>query len=165
VPVYPTMNSLPQRKYPVHTPVNADGNKPPIVFVTVCAAHRRPILAVPGAARILREAWERAGHWRVGRYVIMPDHLHLFCAPVGDDALPLQRWVAFWKAYVTRHWRQADNDALWQRDFWDRRLRTDESYAQKWEYVRHNPVRHKLVRRAEDWPYTGEMSVLDWYTP
>jgi hypothetical protein len=35
----------------------------------------------------------------------------------------------------------------WQTDHWDRRLRSDESYAEKWEYVRCNAVRHGLVAR------------------
>ena len=31
------------------------------------------------------------------------------------------------------------NPSLFQRDCWDRQLRTGESYSQKWEYVRNNP--------------------------
>ena len=45
---------------------------------------------------------------------------------------------------------------------WDRRLRDSDSYEEKWEYIRNNPVRHKLVTRAEDWPYQGELNVLKW---
>ena len=37
------------------------------------------------------------------------------------------------------------------------RLRDGESYAQKWQYVRENPVRAKLVARSEDWPYFGRV--------
>jgi REP element-mobilizing transposase RayT len=38
----------------------------------------------------------------------------------------------------------------WQSDFWDRTLRSDESYAEKWEYVRLNPVRHGLASSADE---------------
>ena len=55
------------------------------------------------------------------------------------------------------------NPPLWQRDCWDRQLRTGESYAQKWEYVRNNPVRKGLVANADDWPYQGELNVLEWH--
>jgi len=41
--------------------------------------------------------------------------------------------------------------------FFDHLLRNDESYAQKWEYVRENPVRAGLVHCSEDWPYQGEI--------
>ena len=51
--------------------------------------------------------------------------------------------------------------ALWQPGFFDHLLRGDESYAEKWEYVRGNPVRHGLVRCAEHWKYQGEVVWID----
>ena len=50
----------------------------------------------------------------------------------------------------------------WQVGKWDTRLRRSESYHDKWEYVRHNPVRKGLVTRAEDWPYQGMLNELRW---
>jgi len=39
---------------------------------------------------------------------------------------------------------------VWQRGFFDHLLRSDESYAEKWNYVRENPVRAGLAQSAED---------------
>jgi putative transposase len=50
---------------------------------------------------------------------------------------------------------------LWQPGFFDHALRNDESYIQKWEYVRENPVRGGLVSLADDWPYQGEFVFID----
>jgi REP element-mobilizing transposase RayT len=50
---------------------------------------------------------------------------------------------------------------IWQRRFFDHVLRNEESYAQKWEYVRENPVRAGLVANADDWPYAGEIITID----
>ena len=50
---------------------------------------------------------------------------------------------------------------LWQPGFFDHVLRNDESYSQKWEYVRQNPVCAQLVARAGEWPYQGEFVVID----
>ena len=44
-------------------------------------------------------------------------------------------------------------DGAFQPGGFHHRLRDAESYAQKWQYVRENPVRQGLVERAEDWPY------------
>jgi hypothetical protein len=44
---------------------------------------------------------------------------------------------------------------IWQADYFDRYLRSSESYSQKWDYVEQNPVRAGLVERFEDWPYRG----------
>jgi len=46
----------------------------------------------------------------------------------------------------------------WRRGFFDRLIRNSESYVQKWEYVRENPVRAGLVSRSEDWPFQGKNS-------
>ena len=50
---------------------------------------------------------------------------------------------------------------LWQPGFFDHVLRNDESYSQKWEYMRENPVRAGLVPRADDWQYQGELVFID----
>jgi putative transposase len=39
-------------------------------------------------------------------------------------------------------------------------LRSAESYSQKWNYVRENPVRARLVGSADAWPYAGEIAVI-----
>jgi putative transposase len=93
----------------------------------------------------------------------MPDHIHLFCAPAIAPAMPLKKWIEFWRNKVTREWTNRKEVPIWQRDFWDTQLRRAESYSAKWEYVGNNPVRHGLVRRADDWPYQGELNVLEWH--
>ena len=50
---------------------------------------------------------------------------------------------------------------LWRPGFFDHVLRNNESYSQKWEYVRENPVRAELVVRADEWPYRGQLVVID----
>jgi len=41
----------------------------------------------------------------------------------------------------------------WQRNFFNHRLRHDESKREKFEYIRQNPVRAGLIRAADEWPY------------
>ena len=45
----------------------------------------------------------------------------------------------------------------WQAGYFDHVLRNDESEMEKWNYVLMNPVRARLVERAEDWPYGNEI--------
>jgi putative transposase len=119
----------------------------------------------PEIHQLILETWRKADHWLVGRYVIMPNHLHFFCAPVHVPITPLRRWMEFWRAGVTRRWPHAVGKPIWQKDFFDRQLRGGESYRQKWLYVLENPVKASLVMRWEDWPYQGEMNVLQWHEP
>jgi REP element-mobilizing transposase RayT len=150
------------RKHPVHQPVHERHNISIIIFLTVCTKNRKPILANDKAHSILREAWNTADEWLVGRYIIMPDHVHLFCAPGKFPPQLLQRWVNFWKSYVARHWPDRKETPIWQRHFWDTQLRRGENYEAKWDYVVENPVRAGLVSRSQDWPYQGELHVLPW---
>lgn len=147
----------------MHHPVVESGNRSIIVFVTVCAAGREPVLANQSAHRSLQMAFSRADHWIVGRYVVMPDHVHLFCAPGTWPAEPLSKWVGYWKRLFTLDIREQLKDFRWQPNFWDTQLRTGESYSEKWAYVSQNPVRAGLVEIADDWLYSGELNQLDWH--
>ena len=196
-------------------------NRSVILFVTVIVDQRLPVLANDLAHACTRKAWQTVCGWIVGRYVIMPDHLHFFCSPATFPPEDFHRWVRRWKAQVSRtfpmclrvgwartsvsmapqrersrlsrpdDWaatsaappavagiaaRAATSAAppavavvpkrfrpLFQPDCWDRQLRSGESYSQKWQYVRNNPVRKGLVANADDWPYQGEMNVLQWH--
>jgi len=219
----------PSRKHPAHPPVVETFNRSIIVYVTVCTKDRRPVLANAVMHELLCRAWDGAGHWRVGRYVVMPDHIHFFCAPGTYPPTSVKKWVEYWKGNIARALKghgplaeygrggtrpstwdvsrddgrggtrpsrrnELTNDAqggtrpviaesatggtastpsgsvpsmwpdpLWQRDCWDTQLRRGENYHEKWEYVRLNPVRANLCEFPDDWPYQGEMNVLQWH--
>ena len=92
----------------------------------------------------------------VGRFVIMPDHIHLFVAfpPEGPR---LAQWVKALKTVLGKVLLQNGlPKPHWQEGFYDHVLRNSESYSQKWDYVRFNPVRAGLVENPEDWPWQGE---------
>jgi REP element-mobilizing transposase RayT len=136
----------------------------PIYFITTCTLLRKPILASKQVAAILSKEWRDARNrhgWAIGRYVIMPDHVHFFCAP-QHDAKPLSIFIGFWKEWTSKDVKSGErlSSSLWQEEFFDHVLRSPESYGEKWNYVRENPVRAGLVANADDWPWQGEIEVL-----
>jgi len=141
----------------------------PIYYITTCVRNRTSVLAQDEAAQILVEEWRaaRCRHgWAVGRYVIMPDHVHFFCrSEIG--AQTLSDFVGNWKSWTRRAINALSQPrstpaatTLWQREFFDHVLRSNESYAEKWNYVWENPVRAGLVKSADDWSYSGEIEML-----
>ena len=131
----------------------------PVYFITACTEKRRLLLADTGTHDVFCEYCHRARDRGVlvGRYVLMPDHLHLFvCIPPG--AVGLSMWMKSLKNTLSKHWRGNGIEAPhWQKGFFDHLIRSNESHAEKWKYVQDNPVRAGLVAEARDWPYAGSI--------
>jgi putative transposase len=134
--------------------------QPTMVFVTLCSRKRKSHLANDSVHNALVESWRAATAWLVGLYLIMPDHVHFFCAPNNEDH-EIESWISFWKRRLRRQLRTAE--ALFQAHSFHHRLRRDESYSEKWDYVRMNPVRAGLVTDPDHWPYQGILNKLSWW--
>jgi putative transposase len=137
-------------------------DRPTILFLTVCTLHRTATLAQQTYHDALVQAWTEADAWLVGAYMIMPDHIHLFCAPKNDE-IAIEQWIAFWKRQFRR--KCGPTAPRFQSRGFHHRLRLDENYHQKWDYMRSNPVRAGLVKNTDDWEYQGILEHLSWYGP
>jgi REP element-mobilizing transposase RayT len=115
------------RRHPPHYTIVDLDNRSNILLLTVCTKNREPLLAESWVWELLVNAWGPTDHWKVGKYVVLPDHLHLFCSPMMEGRLSLARWVASWKSLISRNWRFPRQGPLWQRSFWDRQIRSGES--------------------------------------
>jgi putative transposase len=90
--------------------------------------------------------YQNAGKWQVTVALLMPNHVHMILS--FPEELSFKQVVRNWKRWVSR------NCGIdWQDDFFDHRIRTDESLNEKALYVLHNPVRAGLVERWQDWPH------------
>jgi putative transposase len=130
-----------------------------IVLLTVTTEKRIPWLATAESQRFLQETWKEAQAWLVGDYLLMPDHLHAFCAP-RDFSFSIEEWITFWKRDFRR--RHGRKEWCFQARGWHHRLRNGEEHSTKWLYVQENPIRKGLVKRIEDWPYKGTVHYLRW---
>ena len=144
---------------------------PPLYFVTFCTADRHPTLAFPEVHHAFTEYSGQAlakASVAVGRYVIMPDHIHLFVR--GPEGFILGNWIRGLKWVLSKGIRRVGTPApqqagqkepVWQTGFFDHIIRHSESYREKWAYVAENPVRAGLVKIADEWPYQGEVTIID----
>ncbi len=126
-----------------------------IYFITLCAVPRGVnTLACDTVAPSL---WQNVcfcherGDWFPLLFLVMPDHVHgLFSFPPEGE---MRQSVNAWKKF-TAHALSVE----WQRDFFDHRLRSDESFEEKAAYIGENPVRASLCETAEAWPYVWRMN-------
>jgi putative transposase len=133
-------------------------------FVTFNTHGRFPLLARCEIHDVFRTFAARAEEHdvAVGRYVIMPDHIHLFAA-LPPTGITLSRWIQALRSVLGKELlRLGFQKPHWQEGFFDHLLRSSESYAEKWEYVRMNPVRAGLCGRPEDWAYQGEILRIEY---
>jgi len=82
--------------------------------------------------------------WHMKVLLLMPDHLHMLVGIPGEANL--SNLVRDFKRITTRI-----TGIQWRRNFFDHRLRHDESEAEKFEYICQNPVRAGLATAADEW--------------
>jgi putative transposase len=95
--------------------------------------------------------------------VVLPDHLHAILTLPKDDADFSGRWrrmkSLFSRYVVTAGTPLARNGkgeyALWQRRFWEHTIRDERDFGRHVNYIHYNPVKHGLVLRVGDWPYSS----------
>jgi putative transposase len=95
--------------------------------------------------------------------VILPEHLHcIWQLPPGDDAYPTRwrliksrfsRWLEPGERRTESRLHKGER-GIWQRRYWEHLIRDEQDYARHVDYIHYNPVKHGLVARAKDWPYS-----------
>lgn len=88
--------------------------------------------------------------------VVMLDHVHLLLTPrevkKGEWhslASILHSLKSFTGNMVNR--LLSRRGPLWQSDYFNRIVRDDAEFLEKWNYIRNNPIRRELCKRPEDW--------------
>jgi len=96
--------------------------------------------------------------------VVLPEHLHaVWTLPPDDQDYP-RRWMLI-KAGFSRQISHGERRScsrmskgergIWQRRYWEHCIRDEDDFARHVEYIHFNPVKHGLVSRASDWPYSS----------
>jgi len=105
---------------------------------------------------------KRIHPFKIIAMVVLPDHLHAMWDLPENDANFSLRWrcikISFAaqikKCGITVKKNQYNENLLWQRRFWEHAIRNEKDYEQHVNYIHYNPVKHNLVKRVSDWPYS-----------
>jgi len=116
-----------------------------------------------GRALFAKERWARLFldtlyHYRgtaylLHEFVVMPDHFHALITPSGS----LERAVQFIKGGFSHRAKVelGSNMEVWQKGFSDHRIRDCADHQRHAAYIRENPVRKRLCKRPEEYPYSS----------
>jgi putative transposase len=137
-----------------------------IYFFTVTLADRTSDLLVRyvDLLRNVYRATEQRYPFETIAICILPDHLHaIWSLPDGDADFPV-RWNLIKRGFSRKlpaspsrsasKVRQRDK-GIWQRRYWEHAIRDEGDLERHLDYVHFNPVKHGLVTRVRDWPYSS----------
>ena len=88
-------------------------------------------------------------------YVVMPDHVHIIMKPLFGKKL--HEIMKSLKGSTAYQFNKILNRAgkFWQTENFDHLIRDGINLREKWEYIRQNPVKAKLVNEAESYPFSS----------
>jgi putative transposase len=125
-------------------------NDPSFFLITICCVPRQiNQLCRKGVGEAVLDTvlfYHQHLKWNCLLFLLMPDHAHGIIAFPREPGI--KQTVTAWKGYNHRF-----HGIVWQRDFFDHRLREQSLLEEKISYVLQNPVRAGLCVRPEDWPY------------
>jgi putative transposase len=137
-------------------------------FFTVVTFERQKILCDPINVSLLKDAFahvRKSLPFVIDAFVLLPDHMHcIWSLPEEESDFP-ERWRLI-KSYFSRRYgnensrevsvsRQSKKEReIWQRRFWEHRIRSQEDFNRHIEYIHYNPLKHGYVKDLRDWPYS-----------
>ena len=129
-------------------------------FFTLVTAGRRSLFSDETARRHLRAALrtEQAEHpFDLLAIALLPEHVHcIWKLPEGDSDFSLrwsrikrrftQQWIAAGggEAAISKTRRDRRERGVWQKRFWEHRIRDEEDMMRHVNYIHYNPVKHGL---------------------
>ncbi|WP_435946499.1 REP-associated tyrosine transposase [Dryocola sp. BD586] len=124
-------------------------------FFTVNLFHRHSDLLTRHLAE-LRQAIQKVklrSPFRINAWVVLPDHMHcIWTLPAGDSDYSA-RWREIKKSF-TKSLHYAARP-VWQKRFWEHCIRDEQDYAAHMNYLYINPLKHGLVDKVSDWPFSS----------
>lgn len=130
-------------------------------FVTICCERKTELFKnskiVEICVRILEETAKKE-QFRIWAYCFMPDHLHML-AEGANDKSNFRRFISVLKqktGYIL--WTQMKTK-LWQENYYEHILRKEEDTLTVVKYILNNPVRKGILRRYNEYPYSGSFEL------
>jgi putative transposase len=99
--------------------------------------------------------------WQLYASVVMPDHVHVLAQPLNqptEGIFSLAEILHSIKRFSARKINQGRGfeGSLWQDERFDRIVRDEAEFLEKWQYIRNNPVKAALAIVPEEYPWLYE---------
>lgn len=119
--------------------------------------HGSRILAEPRIAQIVQDCLLHGDgeRYALAAWCVMPTHVHVVAEQFEGTALSdvVQKWKSVSAHAINKHVGRSGR--LWQPEFFDRFMRSEQQLEWTVAYVENNPVAAGLVGLPEDWRYSS----------
>jgi putative transposase len=127
-----------------------------IYFITAFTAQRAPLFRKDRMAQLFVEVlfhYRDHRNYLLHEFVLMPEHFHLLISPT----LSLERSLQLIKGGFSYRAKKELGFAgqIWEKSFYDRRVRGVEDCYNFKQYIRQNPIEEGLVALLADYPYSS----------
>ena len=134
-------------------------------FFTVAIANRESDLLIREIDRFREAVRYVCGEWpfHINAWVVLPEHMHAVWTLPEDDYDFSTRWRLIKSHFsrglprregISRSRIKKGERGIWQRRFWEHRIRDEQDFRRHLDYVHFNPVKHGHVERVADWPFS-----------
>lgn len=126
-------------------------------IVTGSTLNKQLLFKSPDELNLLQTTlFQLADHynWRLEAWAIFPNHYH-FIAHSPNDPATLCRFITHFHAISARELNLIQNQpgrTVWYQ-YWDTHLTYHKSYLARLNYVMQNPVKHRIVHNAQEYPW------------
>jgi REP element-mobilizing transposase RayT len=137
------------------------------IFITFTTDHRWQLPTQARDIVLERCLKENGSKFDLHAAVVMPDHTHLLLSPLRNPDgwnFSLPQIMHAIKGVSARRINQLldRHGPVWQEEFFDHVLRSNDSLDEKTDYIFRNPVRAGLVKTASEyrWMWRGKMPII-----
>jgi len=127
-----------------------------VYFITASTFQRLSLFRKEPMARLFVEVlfhYRDHKNYLLHEFVLMPDHFHLLISPT----LSLERSLQLIKGGFSYRAKKelGFTSEIWEKSFYDRRVRAAEDYYNFKQYIRQNPIKQGLTLALADYPYSS----------
>jgi len=139
-------------------------------FITMVIARREPLLI--DNIDLLRNAFrlsKKRYNYKIEAIVILPEHLHMIITPQIAKEYPkiishIKRSFVYAldnsikdeaKLKLSPAKYRRANSGIWQERYYEHTIRDEKDLLEKLEYIKFNPIKHKLVDNINNWKYSS----------
>lgn len=135
-------------------------------FITGAIYRKQPIIYSSGR----KEFWMKTllavlGHyrWDLSAWVVLDNHYHLLCRAPKNSAVKLSQWINSLHRRTAKQWNEEEKTAgrqVWW-NYWDTCITNERSYYARLNYIYHNPVKHGLASRPDEYSFSSYAAHLN----